>query len=124
MRTGSREGLVFGSTASSPFTPSNIRRRAATRWEYANKERAKLELPPIPSIGLHEARHCYVSWLYDAGIAGERVSDYAGHAVGGITDRYRHTLAGRLETDVKTMDAYLTAEFAGASSGAQAVNTA
>jgi integrase len=112
---------VFGSSASSVFTPSNVRRRAAVAWRQANEERAEQELALLVPIGLHECRHSWVSWLHDAAVPFERVSDYAGHAAASsvVTERYRHRLAGQREEDVKTMDAYLLRV-----TGAQAAETA
>ena len=60
-RTG-RDGtdFVFGQTATSPFTPSYVRRQALAAWDNTNKARAEKKLPPLVPIGLHELRHSYV----------------------------------------------------------------
>jgi hypothetical protein len=55
--TGRHSGLAFGTTPSTPFTPSAVRRRALTAWSRA-------ELEPI---GLHECRHTYASILIAPG---------------------------------------------------------
>lgn len=47
------DGLVFGATATRPFTPSTVRRRALRAWEAAE----------LPYLRTHEARHAAASFL-------------------------------------------------------------
>jgi integrase len=75
VRTGRREGLVFGRTASDPFVPSTVRRRALTAWDEAGLE----------PISLHEARHTCASTMIDAGADLKQISTAMGHASIGIT---------------------------------------
>jgi len=58
----SGDELVFGRTATEPFTPSHIRRKAAA------------------AFGLHELRHSYSSYLDAAGISETRADRYMGHS--------------------------------------------
>lgn len=105
--TGRREGLVFGPTASNPFTPSNVRKRSLKAWETANKKRLDKGDPPLEPIGLHECRHSWVSWMHDAGFTLERIADYAGHSSTWMTDRYRHLLDGHEDEAARRQDEYL-----------------
>lgn len=84
LRTGrSGADLVFGRTASGPFIPSTVRRRALLAWEAA-------ELRPI---GLHECRHTAASLLIDAGVNDKALCSIMGHASVTITkDRYGHLM--------------------------------
>ena len=110
-------GLVFGRTPEIPFAPSTAAQRAARAWEAASEKaarRAQVErraLAPgelfVP-IGLHEARHSYVSFLIDAEFDAKRISTYAGHASVAFTwDRYGHLLPGSIDDDRARLDAYL-----------------
>lgn len=118
MRTGrDGEDLVFGSTASRPFTATNVRKRALRAWAAANVERAEQELPLLVPIGLHECRHSYVSLMHAAGFDLQRIGDYIGHSSAYMTDKYRHLLDGHEAETVTKFDAFLTAT--GAQAGAQ-----
>lgn len=98
-RTGRRgDDLVFGRTASEPFTPTFVRAKARKAWEAAGLE----------PIGLHECRHTYVSLMHTAGVPLERVGDYAGHSSAYMTDRYRHLIEGQRETDAGALDSLLS----------------
>jgi integrase len=83
-RTGRRgSDLVYGRTASEPFTPTHVRARALGAWAatavgaFLRRERLPVELEPI---GLHECRHTFVSLGFDAGLTLERIGDYVGHS--------------------------------------------
>ncbi len=116
-RTGAM--LVFGRTASEPFTPSHVRKSAIAAWTGANtKEAAKAaEEGTAPAvlnaIGLHECRHSYSTFLDAAGISESRADRYMGHSDSRVQATYRHQLAGQLADDAARLDAYLT----GAASG-------
>jgi integrase len=117
-RTGRRDsGLVFGRTASEPFTPTHIRKRSLKAWAAANVERAKEKQPALVPITLHECRHSYVSIMADAGFSLERIGDYVGHTSAHMTGRYRHLLEGHEVEAADILDAYLASR--GARSGAQ-----
>jgi integrase len=99
--------FVFGSKHGQPFTPSNVRRRAAEAWAAANIVRKKKKLAPLVPIGLHECRHTCVSLMHDAGLSLERIGDYVGHSSTYMTDRYRHLLAGHEAEAARLLDDYL-----------------
>ena len=143
-RTGGRGvDLVFGSTGSTPFTPTNIRKRALRAWSLTfacgckreppkrMPQWARNNMPPEPEptcpeheapllrpIGLHECRHSYVSLMHDAGFSLERIGDYVGHSSSYMTDRYRHLLDGHEAEAAERFDEYLTRR-TGARTGAQ-----
>jgi integrase len=104
---------VFGSKHAQPFTPSNMRKRAAKAWEAENTTRAeeakkKGDDPVLlVPIGLHECRHTFVSMLADAGLPLEQIGDYVGHSSTFMVDRYRHLLAGHEDATRRLVDAYL-----------------
>jgi integrase len=121
-RTGRRGvELFFGRTAEAAFTPTHVRKRAHAAWAatavgaFLRKERLDLE-----PIGLHEARHTYVSLMHSAGVPLERIGDYVGHSSTYMTDRYRHLIEGQREQDAERFDQLLT----GAYTGAQKAETA
>jgi integrase len=63
IRSGRRGSeLLFGSTASSPFEPSRLRRSADRAWREAGLER----------ITLHECRHTFASLMIAAGVNARR----------------------------------------------------
>lgn len=65
------EGYVFGSSLSTPFTPSAVLRRARLRW-------SKVEaLKPLADFGLHEARHTFASLMIDAGVNAKALTEHA-----------------------------------------------
>jgi integrase len=108
-RTGRRgTDLVFGRTATIPFEPTTTRRRAIEAWtatavgEFFQRRNARLE-----PIGLHEARHSYVSLMHAAGVPLERIGDYVGHSSAYMTDRYRHLIEGQHEDDAAALDGFL-----------------
>jgi integrase len=105
-RTGrSGDDLVFGRTATLPFTPGHPQDRADKAWSAEGVERTTL----------HLLRHACGSFLNAAGIAEARADRYMGHARGSIGDRYRHALKGQLVQDAQRLDDYLhgtTAEVA------------
>jgi integrase len=91
-------GLVFGSSASQPFTPTAVRRRALTDWRRAGLE----------PIGLHECRHTFASLLIAAGVNAKAITAYLGHASIQTTfDLYGHLMPGNEEEAVALLDAYL-----------------
>jgi integrase len=91
-------GLVFGSSATRPFTPTAVRKRALTDWRRA-------ELEPI---GLHECRHTFASLLIAAGVNAKAITAYLGHASIQTTfDLYGHLMPGNEDEAVALVDAYL-----------------
>lgn len=121
-RTGRRgDDLVFGRTATEPFTPTHIRKRALKAWAaVAVGTFLRGETGNLEPIGLHECRHTYVSLMFDAGFSLERIGDYVGHSSAYMTDRYRHLLDGHETEAAEAFTAYL-ARRSGASTGAQSI---
>jgi integrase len=121
-RTGRSGGdLVFGRTASEPFSPHRLQARADKAWGEAGLERTTL----------HLLRHACGSFLDAAGISERRSDRYMGHADNSTGDRYRHQLKRQLVEDARRLDDYLqgrTGEVVvlptGAHTGAQGQETA
>lgn len=91
-------GLVFGSSATHPFTPTAIRKRALTAWRRAG----------LDPIGLHECRHTFASLLIAAGVNAKAITAYLGHASIQTTfDLYGHLMPGNEGEAVALVDAYL-----------------
>jgi integrase len=108
LKAGGDQGeFVFGSIHGQPFTPSNVRRRAAAAWAAENAKRTERKHELLVPIGLHECRHTFVSLMHDAGLSLERIGDYAGHSSSYMTDRYRHLLDGHEDETRRLVDAYL-----------------
>jgi integrase len=105
--------LLFGRTASSPFTPSFVSKRAKDAWEAANVKRAGEGLEPLAPIALQELRHSCSTWLDAAGISETRADRYMGHANPSVANRYRHQLEGQLAEDARRLDEYLSGAVAG-----------
>jgi integrase len=118
MATG-RDGddLLFGRSARAPFTPTLVRKRAREAWAAAAVG-AFLEGRPLAvqlePLGLHEARHTYVSLMHAAGCSLEEIGDFVGHSSTYMVDRYRHLLDGQRERAAERLDAFV----AGAKTGA------
>jgi integrase len=91
-------GLVFGTSASSPFTSNVARGRARTAWRRAG----------LTPIGLHECRHTFASLVIAAGVNAKAISAYLGHASIQTTfDLYGHLMPGNEDEAVALIDAYL-----------------
>jgi len=103
--------LLFGRTARAPFTPTHVRKQARQAWAVAavgaflRGEALPVELRPL---GLHEARHTYVSLMHAAGCSLEEIGDFVGHSSTYMVDRYRHLLDGQRERAAERLDAFLT----------------
>jgi integrase len=97
LSSGRRDGLVFGRTATEPFTTSHVRTRAKSAWTMAKQT----------PIGLHECRHTFVTLMFEAGVPLERIGDYVGHSSTYMTDRYRHLLDGHAAEAAAMFDAFL-----------------
>jgi integrase len=92
------EGLVFGPSASRPFTPTAVRKRALTNWRRTG----------LTPIGLHECRHTFASLLIAAGVNAKAITAYLGHASIQTTfDLYGHLMPGNEDEAVALVDAYL-----------------
>lgn len=84
--------LVFGRTATEPFTPTTARSRALRAWDKANVAAEKSigrplrESERLHPIGLHECRHTFASFMIAAGANAKALSVVMGH--GSITITY------------------------------------
>ena len=97
MRLGWTDGLVFGRSAVSPFSPWPITERAMVAWgwkETANPDRqagapacvwVKARQDALEPITLHECRHTFASLMIAAGVNAKALSTYMGHANISIT---------------------------------------
>jgi integrase len=98
MRQGPRDGLVFGRTASDPFTIETVRERAIKAWKAAK----------LRAITLHECRHSFASMMIAAGVNATALSTYMGHHSIVITlDLYGHLMPGNEDEAAGLLDAYL-----------------
>ncbi len=96
--TGQDAGLAFGSSATRPFTPTAVRKRALTAWRRDG----------LDPIGLHECRHTFASLLIAAGVNAKAITAYLGHASIQTTfDLYGHLMPGNEDEAVALVDAYL-----------------
>jgi integrase len=92
-------GLVFGRSATLPFSPSTLDTRAARAWKAAG----------LAPIGLHECRHTFASLMIAAGVNAKALQTFMGHASITITlDRYGHLFPGAESEAAALFDAYLT----------------
>jgi integrase len=95
---GRSEGLVFGVSSVSPFSPSPLRERANAAWTKAGLE----------PVSLHECRHTFASLMIAAGVNAKALSTYMGHANISITlDRYGHLMPGNEDEAAALLDSYL-----------------
>lgn len=105
--------FVFGSDGA-PFTPNGPGRHAQRMWAAAAVGSfLQGRGAGIDPIGLHEARHSFVTWLDAAGISEARADRYAGHANTSVRARYRHQLEGQLAEDAARLEDYLAGTVAG-----------
>jgi integrase len=120
MRTGRRSGdLLFGETATEPFEPTSVRRRALAAWGWDEVRDHKPGQPrwvkarpdALKPITPHECRHTYASLLIAAGTDIKRVSEFMGHSSISITaDRYGHLFPDARDETIRRVDAYLAAQ--------------
>jgi integrase len=91
-------GFIFGSSATQPFTPTAVRKRALTAWRRAG----------LDPIGLHECRHTFASLLIAAGVNAKAITTYLGHtSIQTTFDLYGHLMPGNEDEAVALVDAYL-----------------
>jgi integrase len=107
LRSGRHSGLVFGTSETQPFTPSNLRKRAVKAWRRAGLE----------PIGFHECRHTFASLMIAAGVNAKALSVYMAHSSVTITyDRYGHLIPGNESEAAELLDSYLERAVGGAAS--------
>ena len=117
LRTGRREGLVFGRDGRRAFNRTTLRARALAAWTEVpvlgcDVDAERRDGRPLPLHGyltLHEARHTYCSTALAAGVSPAAVSRYAGHASVAFTlNRYVKALAGTETDDAARIEAFLS----------------
>ncbi len=120
LASGRRSGLIFGRDGEHPFAHSSVLARAYGAWRTAGipplacdldtHQRDGGDLPPFGRIGLHGARHSYVSMMLAAGVPIANVSKYSGHSSAAFTmARYVHARSDQAGDDAGTVDRYLAA---------------
>lgn len=97
LRTKRERGFVFGESEDRPFNYDKMHRRSQKAFEEAR----------LPPITLHQARHTFVTVMFEAGLSLERIGDYVGHSSTYMTERYRHLLEGHEAEAAAQLDAYL-----------------
>ena len=128
-RTGS--GLIFGRTASDPFTANRVQGRADDAWKVANKreqEAAKREgRDPalLERVTPHELRHSYAATMIAAGVNAKALQSFMGHAKITVTlDQYGHLMPGSEAEATALVDAYVEAQRKGAEDAARSAGDA
>lgn len=92
------EGFVFSLDGKRPFDPSNALRAARARWQKAG----------VRSIGFHELRHTYASFMIAAGVNAKALSQFMGHSSITVTlDRYGHLMPGSEREAAELLDSFL-----------------
>lgn len=111
--------LIFGRTASDPFTANRVQGRADDAWEAANIHERELaeeearEPALLERITPHACRHTFASLMIAAGVNAKALSTFMGHANISITlDRYGHLMPGSEAEAASLLDAYLGARTA------------
>lgn len=100
---GSTSGLVFPGfgrwgNREGPFSPTALATRAAEAWKDAG----------LDPLGLHEARHSFVSLVIAAGVNAKVVQKWAGHAsVSTTLDVYAKTWAEHERSSAGAVDVFL-----------------
>jgi integrase len=101
LATGRRgDDLVFGRTATLPFIPSTVRRRAIAAWQAAG----------LDPIALHECRHTAASEMRAAGLDFKLIQAIIGHSSVTTTfDRYTHVSRDHLRAAAAQFEAHVQA---------------
>jgi integrase len=119
LQTGrSGDDLVFGRTATLPFTASTVRARALKAWGWKQEPNTEPGSPrmlwvkaredALEPLTAHEARHCCASYLIAAGLNAKELSVYLGHADIRITyNRYGHLMPGGEREAAETLTTFL-----------------
>lgn len=114
------DDLVFGRTASDPFTPTTVRTRALTAWGWKRIPNAEAEGPrmmwvkartdALAPLTPHQARHCAASYLIEAGLNDLELTTTIGHSdVRTTKNVYGHLFPDSGATIATKLDAYLDA---------------
>jgi integrase len=112
------DDLVFGRTASDPFTPTTVRSRALTAWGWKRIPNPEAEGPrmlwvkartdALDPLTPHEARHCAASYLIEAGLNDLELTTTIGHSdVRTTKNVYGHLFPDSGAKIAAKLDAYL-----------------
>jgi integrase len=115
------DDLVFGRTASDPFTPTTVRSRALKAWGWqrvSNPEPTgprtmwvKARTDALDPLTPDEARHCAASYLIEAGLNDLELTATIGHSdVRTTKNIYGHLFPDSGAKIAAKLDAYLAAE--------------
>jgi integrase len=116
LRTGrGDDDLVCGRTASLPFVPSTVRRRAREAWGWKEVRNPKpwgaktvwIEAgeDALDPLTPHEARHCAGSYLIAAGVNPKELSVYIGHSdIRTTYNVYGHLVPGNEQQAAAKLD--------------------
>lgn len=109
--------LIFGRSATEPFTANGLQFCADKAWALANErehERAgAADDGPrmLRRITPHACRHTFASLMIAAGVNAKALSTFMGHANISITlDRYGHLMPGSEAEAAQLLDGYLDAQ--------------
>jgi site-specific recombinase XerD len=98
LRTGRHSNeLVFGRTATLPFVPSTVRRRALKAWKAACLE----------PISPHECRHTAATEMWAAGFDSTMRLAIIGHSSATMSDHYTHVRREHLREATEQFEAHL-----------------
>jgi integrase len=113
--------LLFGETATEPFEPSTVRRRALEAWGWKEVPNPKPDGPArvwvkarpdaLRPIAPHECRHTYASLLIAAGGHALQIKTFLGHSSIKVTyDTYGHLFPASRDETIRRVNAYLAAQ--------------
>ncbi|HWK25442.1 MAG TPA: tyrosine-type recombinase/integrase [Solirubrobacter sp.] len=106
LRSGRRDGLVFGATANRPLDSHRLQERADEAWQAHDLTR----------VTLHACRHLYASMSIAAGVNAHALCRYMGHSSIAVTfDLYGHLFPGNESEAAALLDTYLERSFVWAS---------
>jgi len=93
-------GLVFGRAAGEAWTPIMFRRR----WNSLIARAKKLPAPVRSGLVFHSLRHCFASFLINAGQSLDVIADLLGHSLTSTTRQYAHLLPKRRKAAVRAIE--------------------
>lgn len=102
LRSGRRDGLVFGESTTRPLDSRRLQERADNTWQAAGLNR----------VTLHVCRHLYASMSIAAGVNAHALCRYMGHSSIAVTfDLYGHLFPGNESEAAALLDSYLSRGF-------------
>ena len=102
LRSGRRDGLVFGESATRPLDSRRLQERGDAAWQAADLTR----------VTLHGCRHLYASMSIAAGVNAHALCRSMGHSSIAVTfDLYGHLFPGNESEAAALLDAFLKRSF-------------